>query len=99
MGTVPPADADLRFARSKTGRVHILSWVPGLEDEGWEPVEPGRWAEALMAKALMLCGLRLFLPEAMTGGDFADGDLCYRCVMALGDQQWRAFHVDSRGTP
>jgi hypothetical protein len=23
--------------------------------------------------------------------------LCIACVRALGDQQWRAFHVDNRG--
>jgi hypothetical protein len=95
--TVPPDDEALQFARSDTGRVHILSWIPGPDDEGWEPAESGRWAEALMAKTLMLCGLRLFLPEAKCGGDFADDDLCSRCIHALGDQQWRAFHADSRG--
>ena len=32
-------------------------------------------------------------PTVWEAGDgFADGDLCVSCALALGDQQWRAFH-------
>lgn len=52
----------------------------------------------------MLCGVRLLVggaddwPAAWEAGDgFADSDLCVSCVLALGDEQWRTFHVDNRG--
>jgi hypothetical protein len=54
----------------------------------------------------MLCGARLLvgaderLAAVWTGGDaFDDDSLCFPCVMALGDQSWRAFHADNRGSP
>jgi hypothetical protein len=52
----------------------------------------------------MLCGIDLLTggaddwPAVWVAGDhFADDDLCIACVLALGDQQWRAFHIDNRG--
>jgi hypothetical protein len=105
---IPPDGEVLRFARrNSTGTVHIREWVPGYGDDGYNPV-PVPFAEsiaqALMQRTGMLCGQQIrLLPGGPgcegdgVGGDFDDSDLCYRCVMALGDQQWRAFHADSRG--
>lgn len=112
---VPPLGEPLEFARTEsTGRVHILPWSPGPEDDGWaEPPAMG-FAEGLAMAAATpvrtLCGQRLRIalagsnavasPGDFIGGDgFTDDDLCIACVRALGDQQWRAFHADNRGSP
>lgn len=103
-GGVPPEGEPLEFVRNKrTGRVHILRH---LEDRAPGPAVS--FAEGL-AKMFttprkMLCPVRLRVggfddfPGTWVGGDhFTDDDLCVACVQALGDQQWRAFHVDNRG--
>jgi hypothetical protein len=105
---IPPLREPLEFVRnSRTGRVHILEWTPGPYDEDYEPVSV-TMAQALsglvVARERMLCGIAIRLLPGGTrrtgekiGGEFADEDLCIPCVHALGDQQWRAFHVASRG--
>jgi hypothetical protein len=106
---IPPLSEQLEFARNtETGRVHILCHGP---DRHWIPVtrkdnpEGTAVLNLISAPCRMLCGARLFV-SAMDGhqavwasGDhFADDALCIRCVQALGDQQWRAFHADNRGS-
>jgi hypothetical protein len=106
---IPPQGEQLEFARNnKTGRVHILCYGP---DRHWIPptrADAGPAAEVLSmltAPCRMLCGVRLLAgafgqyPAVWMAGDsFADDDLCVACVQALGDQSWRAFHVDNRGS-
>jgi hypothetical protein len=107
---IPPPGADLEFARNTvTGTVHILCHVPERGEPGYtEPEVCASFAEGLAAMFTtprrMLCGVRLLVGGAddwpavwVAGDDFADGDLCVSCVLSLGDQQWRAFHVDNRG--
>lgn len=65
---------------------------------------------AAEAPVVTLCGQRLRIHmagiasfdksspgEFEAGEHFTDDQLCIACVRALGDQQWRAFHVDNRG--
>jgi hypothetical protein len=107
---IPPPSEPLEFARNtKTGTVHILCseaarrWVPSTrEDIGDSETIPA----ALSMPFRMLCGARLLVsglegfPAVWTAGySFADDDLCIGCVRGLGDQQWRAFHADDRGSP
>ena len=90
--STPPPDEQLQFARNgKTGCVHIMHWCP--RDE------PATFAEiTLLTHTQVLCGVRIWGGAVYVAGDgFADDDLCYSCVMARGDQQWRAFHADNRG--
>jgi hypothetical protein len=109
---IPPQHADLKFARNNhTGRVHILPYVPDPGEDGYEPEELsfGEGLAQFMTQGpiSMLCGTLLRLHPrfhdehaSYVGGDhFTDDDLCIACVMALGDQQWRAFHADNRGSP
>lgn len=105
---IPPMSEQLEFARNtKTGAVHILCYGP---DRLWMPALTREDPKAAAILGLvsspcrMLCGAKLFV-SAMeghqavwaSGEDFPDDDLCYPCVRALGDQQWRAFHADNRG--
>jgi hypothetical protein len=108
---IPPMSERPEFARyNRTGRIHILCYRPRYGEPGGPEVDPSRpfTAEHLMSAlrepAEMLCG-KVFrvsgfdeFPGTWASGDeFDDDDLCIRCVQALGDQQWRAFHVDNRG--
>lgn len=88
---VPPLSEQLQFAKNEqTGRVHILTWYPRSE--------PIPFAEIVLSTRVpVLCGVDLWHPPYVAGDGFPDEDLCVRCVKALGDQQWRAFHVDNRG--
>lgn len=108
---LPPEDEPLNFARRNSTRtVHITEWVPDEpHQQGYSPGVPVPFAEGLVGLLLqrhgMLCGQKIRLlsggPESegthVAGDDFEDDDLCFRCVTKLGDQQWRAFHADSRG--
>lgn len=107
---IPPPGADLEFARNTaTGTVHILCHIPQRGEPGYtEPEACASFAAGLAAMFTtprrMLCGVRRLAGASgdwpavwEAGNDFADSDLCVSCVQALGDQQWRAFHVDSRG--
>lgn len=108
---VPPDGETLRFVRQvRTGAVHIAAWAPEEPwHTGWTEPAAGRdWDETIAEWVTspgppMLCGYRLKfgvpgLPGELAGGDgFEDEDLCVACVRALGDQQWRAFHVGNRG--
>lgn len=107
---IPPPHAELKFAQNNhTGKVHIQPYVPEPYEDGHEPVDLG-FAEGLaqfmtQGPISMLCGTRLRLHPrfhdehaSYVGGEhFDDDDLCIACVMALGGQQWRAFHADNRG--
>ena len=66
--------------------------------------------QAAETPVVTLCGQRLRIHMAglaslakSSPGEFEAGEhltadqLCIACVKALGDQQWRAFHVDNRG--
>jgi hypothetical protein len=107
---MPPLGADLKFAQNNhTGRVHILPHAPEPGEGGYEPVDLsfGEGLAQFMTQGPipMLCGTRLRLhprfheehASYVGGGHFADEDLCIACVLALGDQSWRAFHADNRG--
>jgi len=86
-----PLSEPLEFARNpSTGRVHIMRWCP--RDEG-----PSFAALTLSVHIRVLCGVDLWGAPYVAGDGFADDDLCIACVRALGDQQWRAFHVGNRG--
>lgn len=106
---VPPESEKLEFARNtKTGTVHILChgphrhWVPPTRKDA--PADAAALLNTLTAPCRMLCGTRLLVGASdsfpavwAAGDDFADDDLCTSCVLALGGQQWRAFHADNRG--
>lgn len=108
-GRRPPL-GEMLFARNaETGTVHILCHVPERHEPGWSPArEYASFAEGLAdmfnTPSWMLCGIRLLVCAGdgpavwIAGDDFEDGDLCGRCVRALGQQQWQAFHVDNRGS-
>lgn len=88
---IPPLDEQLQFAKhKKTGAIHIMSWYPARETVPFAEV-------TFSSRVLVLCGRTLWDPSYAAGDDFPDDALCHRCVHALGDQQWRAFHVDNRG--
>lgn len=105
---IPPPEVDLEFARNtKTSAVHILCYGPARE---WVPsTRPSGSPAAIVlgfytAPCRMLCGAKLLVgvdescPAVWASGDhFPDDDLCFRCVMALGEQQWRAFDSGIRG--
>jgi len=106
---LPPMSELLEFAQTaSTGTVHIARYG---DQRYWQPwtrllsPEAASIASLISQPCRMLCGTRL-LVSAMTGhqavwiaGDgFADDALCRPCVLALGDQQWRAFHADNRGS-
>jgi hypothetical protein len=101
-------DGRLEFVRNtKTGRVHILPWMPGEVVTIYKPHDPAdtkRFIEAMFERTPMLCGTKLqvgadeYWPGVYVGGDeFADEDLCIACVNALGGQSSLAFHADNRG--
>ena len=106
---IPPLSEQLEFARNtETKRVHILRygptrhWVPALTREN---PKAAVILGLISSPCRMLCGAKLLVgvddkQRAVweAGDDFADDDLCIKCVQALGDQQWRAFHADSRGS-
>lgn len=107
--SAPPLSEQLVFARNtKTGRVHILA---GPGHDGAEQVRGAfselsaeQIVEIVLARTPMLCGKRLwagpfehFHAVYVAGDDFPDDDLCAGCVRALGDESWRAFHIDNRG--
>jgi hypothetical protein len=88
---IPPPGEPLQFARNaKTGRVHIMRWCPRDERAPFAEI-------VLSTHTRELCGVDLWDAQYVAGDGFADDDLCSACVRVLGDQQWRAFHVDSRG--
>lgn len=91
MSRIPPLDERLQFAKnSKTGCVHIMRWCP--RDE------PAPFAEVVLSALVqVLCGTNLWDSLYVAGDGFTDDALCIACIRALGDQSWRAFHVDSRG--
>jgi hypothetical protein len=97
---IAPEHVDLEFARyNRTGTVHVLPYTPGPEDEDFDPVDIS-WAEAgllMLEPTIMICGDR-FVVNAMDlpscgvwVDEFADDDICGRCVKTLGDQSPRAF--------
>jgi hypothetical protein len=106
---IPPLSEQLEFARNtETRRVHVLCYGPARD---WVPSATREDPKAAVMMAListpcrMLCGAKLFVgvddsQRAVweAGDDFTDDDLCIACVRALGDQQWRAFHADNRGS-
>lgn len=111
---IPPEGEPLSFVRTvRTGRVHIRSWddmavrADGTDFLDYADADPAQYlADVVFHRTRMLCPVTLRVgpsedwPAVPTGGyAFADDDLCFGCVRALGDQQWRAFHVDSRGEP
>lgn len=102
---VPDEGEPLEFIQqTKTGRVHILPANAPIDRALPGPVTDAELLYALAASRPMLCGTRLIVgpdrtwPAVHVGGDtFTDAALHAKCVLALGDQQWRAFHVDNRG--
>lgn len=107
MSRIPPLDERLRFVRNtKAGRVHILPWVDGHIERALPGPRDVSFAEVvnqLAGRQPMLCGASLIVgPDddwpAVRVGSFADDDLCIACVRAMGEQSWRAFHVDNRGS-
>lgn len=90
---IPPEDERLQFARNaETGRVHIMCWFP--RDE------PAPFTQIVLSTLVqVLCGTNLWDSLYVADDGFTDDDLCIRCVRVLGDQSWRAFHVDNRGQP
>lgn len=86
---VPPEGEEFG-KNAETGRVHIMPWTPRDEAPAIFSFDLGD------AYTKMLCGTRLWPAVYVAGDDFADSDLCARCVRALGDQSDRAFHVDNR---
>jgi hypothetical protein len=108
MSRIPPEGEPLQFVRNvESGTVHILP----VGSDGIERALPD--AEVTAAEVLycvgrrpMLCGTMLItgfderFPACYTTGyAFTDDQLCVRCVRALGDQSWRAFHADNRDDP
>jgi hypothetical protein len=105
---IPPLSERLEFARNtETRRVHVLCseparyWLPVT----WEDPKVAMILGLLSTPCRMLCGAKLLVgvddrQRAVweAGDDFDDDDLCIACVRALGDQQWRAFHADNRGS-
>lgn len=103
---IPPLSERLEFARNTGTRcVHILPWqMEGFETALPGPVTVAQSLNFLPGRCPMLCGEKLTLgPDAgwpairVPGDSFADEELCFKCVRALGGQQWRAFHADNRG--
>ena len=106
---IPPLSEQLEFVRNtETRRVHILCYGPA---RNWVPSATREDPKAAAIMGListpcrMLCGTKLLVGVSDTqravweaGDDFDDDDLCIACVQALGDQQWRAFHADNRGS-
>lgn len=97
---IAPESADLEFARlNRTGTVHVVPWCPRPDDDDFDPQDI-TWAEAglmMLEPVILLCGERFVingmdLPNCGVPVDeFADEDICGRCVRALGDQSVRAF--------
>ncbi|MFF5261451.1 hypothetical protein ACFY4C_21110 [Actinomadura viridis] len=92
---------DLRFIRSTTGRVHVLP--DDAHECSAEPIASGHdFAAIMLAPTRMLCGSVFSIDwtggqgrRAQPVGDFADEDLCARCVMAMGDQASEIFDRDA----
>ena len=106
---IPPLSEQLEFARNtETRRVHVLCseparyWLPST----WKGnPEAAAILGLLSTPCRMLCGAKLLVGADDSrravweaGDNFTDADLCIACVRALGDQQWRAFHADNRGS-
>jgi hypothetical protein len=102
---IPPLGARLEFTRNnKTGTVHVMphgleSWPSGFRGMN-VAADAEKYVNALVMPR-MLCGARAWPSHTrsdlgMVVTDFSDDDLCARCVRALGDQSWRAFHADNR---
>lgn len=103
---IPPSSERLDFAENiRTGTVHIAcsrearAWIPSTRADVGSQATLG----LLSSPCRMLCGIKeLVTPNEagpfawISGDDFKDDALCAACVRALGDQQWRAFHVDNR---
>jgi hypothetical protein len=97
---IAPESADLEFARlNRTGTVHVLPYAPGPGDPGYEPVQI-TWEQAglmMLEPWDMLCGERFVVNDMDLPGcgvvvsEFADDDICGRCVRILGAQSPRAF--------
>lgn len=108
MASIPELFADgaeVKFVRTPSGTVHVLRPV---EDEQAEvaPITSGAaFADALLVRTPMVCGLRLLIDHLETGAgaqwvnDFADLDLCELCVRGMGAESWRAFDREEHGPP
>ena len=93
-GKRPPEEKDLEFLRhDKTGRVHVEQWL--VDEEPDRDVPAPVDGDALLAGFIWfhqrrtLCGQTI--PSESAVDEFADEDLCTRCVQILGDYSYLAF--------
>lgn len=70
------------FRRSPTGRVHVLKCFLHPLGEPQHPIEA-----AAFSSLGSLCGVSGLMGERYYLGQFADSDLCWRCVKAVPEAQ------------